>query len=389
MFFHIDESGNTGNNLFDADQPRLSYGLLSSPTNADALCGPIHRKIQKKIGADQIHANVLGVGGLTEIVPELMQIQSKMGFNFDYYFVEKPAYALVSFFEAVFDAGINKAVKWEWYWTPLRFILIYKLTVLFDEELLRRSWRLCTTRRIQKNEGEIVALLSELRTRASASGLDPRSIEVISDALSYGIENPLALDFGHPDELLVSPNAVGFQFVVSAIARRVRKKKRKKAASILVDRQTQFNDAQIETHRILGAFSRGFQDSPEDQKRYYLRHPMFITLDPEDIVHKDLPDTGIRISSSVDSIGLQIVDVYLWLANRLIDRSEISHELVALWRTFTRNSLIDGISFEGMKQRFLRFERLLPSFEDLTEEQLEFSRASVEKHRAKVKTLGL
>ena len=26
MFFHIDEAGNTGMNLFDRNQPRLSYG---------------------------------------------------------------------------------------------------------------------------------------------------------------------------------------------------------------------------------------------------------------------------------------------------------------------------------------------------------------------------
>lgn len=384
MFFHIDEAGNTGNNLFDPNQPRLSYGLLSSRTNADALCEPIHRKIKRKIGEEQIHANVLGVGGLTEIVPELMKIQNKMGFNFDYYFVEKPAYALVAFFEAVFDAGINEAVKWEYYWTPLRFVLIHKLAVLFDEDLLSRSWRLCTIKRVQKQEDKIVALLWELRERARASSLDPRSIEVISDALSFGIKNPLALDFGHPDELLVSPNAVGFQFVVSAIARRMRKQKRKKATSILVDRQTQFNNAQIETHRILGAFSKGFQESSEDRKRYYLGHPMFVTLDPDDIVHKDLPDTGIRISSSADSIGLQIVDVYLWLANRLIDRSEISHELALLWRTLARRSLMDGISFEGMQERFLQFEPLLPRLEDLTAEQLELGRAIVEKGRAKL-----
>ena len=47
MYFHIDEAGNTGNNLFDSDQPRLSYGVLSSLVNADALCIDVHKNIQR------------------------------------------------------------------------------------------------------------------------------------------------------------------------------------------------------------------------------------------------------------------------------------------------------------------------------------------------------
>ena len=45
MFFHIDESGNTGNNLFDANQPVLSYGVLSCRTNVDVLCSGLHKQI--------------------------------------------------------------------------------------------------------------------------------------------------------------------------------------------------------------------------------------------------------------------------------------------------------------------------------------------------------
>ncbi len=35
MYFYIDESGNSGNNLFDRSQPVLSYGVLSSEVNVD------------------------------------------------------------------------------------------------------------------------------------------------------------------------------------------------------------------------------------------------------------------------------------------------------------------------------------------------------------------
>ena len=387
MFFHIDEAGNTGNNLFDSAQPRLSYGVLSSIRNADALCTKIHMKILQVVGEEQIHANQLGIGGLVKISPHLIEMQRNMQFDFDYYFIEKPDYALVLFFDAVFDAGLNEAVKWDIYWTPMRYLIIHKLSVLFDEPLLRESWRLCTEKKIERYEGDIVQLLSELKRRVEISGLDARSIEVIRDALDFGIAKPLELDFGYPDQKMVSPNAVGFQFVVSCIARRVRKKGRKNASSIIVDRQHQFNKAQIGTHYNLARIAEGIKKAPHKKKNYYLNHPLYATLDKADIVHEGLPDRELTIAKSSDSIGLQIVDVYLWIANKVISGEKLPSELGYLWTLFAHRSSIDGISLAGMEKRFVEFERMLPQFEDLTDEQRQLAQELVEKHRAKVRNL--
>lgn len=388
MFFHIDEAGNTGNNLFDLNQPRLSYGVLSSVRNVDALCMGTYRQIQKETGDAQIHANQLGLKGLAKIAPLLVDIQRKMQFDFDYYFIEKMDYALVLFFDVVFDAGLNEAVKWDTYWTPMRYIIIHKLASLFDESLLRESWRLCTERRIEKHENNIVQLLSEIRKRAEQSRLDARSIEVIVDALDFGIARPLALDFGFPDQKMVSPNAVGFQFVVSSIARRVRKKGRKKASSILVDRQHQFNNAQIGTHYNLARIAEGIKNAPQRERSFYINHPLFVTFEQADITHQGLPKRELTISKSADSIGLQVVDVYLWLANKVISGVELPGELGYLWSLFARRSSIDGISLDGMARRFKAFERLLPSLEDISDEQKQTAKELIEKHREKVRSLN-
>lgn len=389
MYFHIDESGNTGNNLFDANQARLSYGLLSGVTNGDALCASTQRKIQRIIGDEIIHANILGVGGLTRIAGHLLKMQKKMQFDFDYYFIEKKDYALVMFFNSVFDAELNDAVRWDIYWTPLRYLVIHKLSHIFNEELLRKSWALCTSRNIERKANDIIELLSEVLRMTESSRLDQRSVEIIADAMRFGIANPLKLDFGCPDEKMISPNAVGFQFVVSAIARRMRKKNRKKAASILVDRQTQFNPAQIRTHHILKRISDGHKSASHEEKRIYLTHPLFVNLNREDIVNKDLPDTPVTISMSANSIGLQVVDVYLWIANRILDGKDISPELLELWGAFSGRSLIDGISLNGMANRFARFERMLPSLESLSDEQHKEAKEMVEGHRAKVGSFNL
>jgi len=55
-------------------------------------------------------------------------------------------------------------------------------------------------------------------------------------------------------------------------------------------------------------------------------------------------------------------------------------ELIYLWSRFSNRSLIDGISLEGMDKRFMEFEKLLPKFENLTAEQMELARESIQAH---------
>ena len=387
MFFHIDESGNTGNNLFDENQPKLIYGVISSTTNVDVLCSNEYKSIQRIIGDELIHANVLGIKGLVEIAPLLIKIQKKIKFDFDYYFIEKLDYALVIFFDSVFDAGLNDAVKWDSYWTPMRYVLIQKLSIIFDEDLLRESWRLSIAKKIEKHEGDIVALLTEVKSRTKASPLDDRSKEIIIDALNFGINKPLTLDFGHPDQKIISPNAVGFQFVVAAIARRTRKKGRKSVSSIVVDRQNEFNKSQVGTHYNISRISEGIKKSSEKERHMYLNHPLYTNFSFEEITHKGITDKELTISKSADSIGLQIVDVYLWISNKLISGIQLPPELLQLWTLFGRRSLIDGISLKGMAERFQNFERNLPKLEDLTDDQLKLAKESIDQHREKVRTI--
>ena len=48
MYCYVDESGHTGNNLFDLDQPNLYYGLLTSKKNLNVIAKPLLGELQKK-----------------------------------------------------------------------------------------------------------------------------------------------------------------------------------------------------------------------------------------------------------------------------------------------------------------------------------------------------
>lgn len=394
MYFHIDESGNTGNNLFDPNQPQLSYGVLSSKTNVEVLGKPFHKKMISKLGVTELHANELGVGKLTDISKILYHLQIKMKFDFDYFFIRKPDFALVCFFEAVFDQGLNEAVKWDSYWTPLRYPIILNLSTLFDDELLKKSWKLCIHKKINSQAPSIVELLTTLLERLSMSSLDVRSKELIGDALKYGIVNPLKLDFGVPDQNMLSPNTIGFQFVVSCMGNRLKKKsknkKRKlKASNITVDEQTQFNRSQKETHKTALLISESIKRRDKGFKKHYLSNPIFNDLQESDILHTFTPKQELTIKRSKDSIGLQIVDIYLWIVNKFLKGDTLSEELKAVASLFIRRSYTDGISVEGLMERFHNFEKKLPSEESLSTEQWKLNEEQVAKHRKKVASLGI
>ena len=187
MFFHIDESGNTGMNLFDGNQPRLSYGVLSRRLNVDALGSGAHKEMTGRLGVDVLHANEMGVGGLAKIEDVVYALQTKFRFGFDYYYIHKPVHALVVLFDAVFDAGINHAVKWDLYWTPLRFPAILNLARIVEEGLLKEAWSLSTARKTSALSDRAVDLLSELKARTEDSELDPRTKELFADAFEFGV----------------------------------------------------------------------------------------------------------------------------------------------------------------------------------------------------------
>lgn len=245
MHFYIDESGHTGANLFDAAQPLLYYGVLSSRVNIDAVAAAGVANQRKKLGVQRLHAAELGVGRLTEIALSIFKLVRQFDIRFDVYRVAKPDHAIICFFDQVFDQGVNPAVTWTGYWTPLRYVLLLKLATLFDENLARIAWQA----RINAVDNVALPLMqqvcSALLNRIGALP-DERSRQLIGDGLAWAIANPHEISYNVPskkDMLQVTPNVVGFQSVMHGIAARMRKSGLE-ATRVVVDRQSQFNKAQ-------------------------------------------------------------------------------------------------------------------------------------------------
>ena len=353
MYFYVDESGHTGSNLFDTNQPMLYYGVLSSQINVDILAEDHLRRLRQLAGMPRLHASELGNGGLIPLVDGLVALQRRFDFRFDLYRVAKPDHAIICFFDQVFDQGNNPAMTWSGYWTPLRYMLLLKLASLFDEELAKRAWEARIEINDAKAERDLVSVCVDLRSRVGKLP-DARSRQIISDALNWAQNNPSEIYYNTKNKkhrLQVTPNVIGFQSVMHGIASRI-KKHRKKESAIIVDQQSQFNQAQ----KTLSEHFAAMSGVPA------VNGPGLPEID-----FSGMPKTPISFSSSATSAGLELVDVHLWVFKRFIERKDLAPELYALVKRHIHRGYTNEISLSAIAARWERWFKELP---DPTEEQI-------------------
>jgi hypothetical protein len=292
----------------------------------------------------------LGVGGLIAVAEDLLAVQKKFALRFDHYFIDKRSHAVAFLFDAAFK---NDAMPSGLYWTSLRFPVIELLSSVVDEDILRESWRLqlLPLEEIKRAPEHVSNLMSAVLRRIEGAKIDPRLREVLEGVTLYGIQNPLELGFGTSDPRLLSPNVVGFEFALMSITTRLKAAKRK-ALAITVDRQLQFNLAQTSTYQsfaaraALTAKDRGARES-------YIRNPAHDGMrEQANSLIWNFPEANITVSDSCESVGLQIVDVYLWLANRLLKGDDLPPELHQLAYAYLKNARTDGVSIAGMMNRW-------------------------------------
>lgn len=228
---------------------------------------------------------------------------------------------------------------------------------LFDDELLAQSWRLCIDKNIENKEKEIVDLLVRLKDGVDRMKCYLRFVEILKDALHFGIKYPHKLDFGMKRKNLLSPNSVCFQFICIGISRIIRSNGYPSNNLITVDRQSQYNDIQEFTLGVFQVLSNVRANANKIQKDYYLNHPIYEHLTEDDILLKGMPRDNMTVSCSGNSIGLQITDIYLWLANKMVDGTQLSSELLKLGKKVTAHSIVDGISEERIIERWNDFEK--------------------------------
>jgi len=352
MHFYVDESGHTGANLFDGNQPTLYYGVLSSKLNVDAIAEPSLKEMRKAVGVDRLHAHVLRNDGLVKILPSLVKLQRQLDFKFDLYRVVKPDHAVICFFDQVFDSGVNPAMTWTGYWTPLRYVALIKIAHLFDESLARTAWEA----RISLDSNTATVQLQEV-CRTLVERLvrlpDSRSRELLGGVLTWAINNPAEIGYNVHDrasQLQILPNIIGFQSVMHGIAARIKAAGRE-AVKIVVDQQSQFNKAQ----KTLADFYASAREIE------WATGPGMPVMDL-----KNIPKVPIVFCSSKESAGLELVDIQLWVFKRFIERKELAPELSSLIKPHLYRGRTDEISLSAIEKRWTEYFRKIPELHEMS-----------------------
>jgi hypothetical protein len=362
VYFYVDESGQTGLELFDDNQPFLYYGVLSSEFNLDEVSLPHVERLRNDLGVERLHAAELGNGRLVTIVDDLVALKEKYNLAFDFYRVTKKDHAALCFFDQVFDQGNNPAVPWNAYWTPLRYVLVAKVSSLFDEALLKKSWKARIAINKKFAEKELVEVCQELLKRVNYLP-DKRSIEIITDALEWAIENPSKIHYhasSKEDKLQISPNLIGFQSVMHGIATRLENTK-SEATKVVVDRQSEFNKAQ-----------EWISDLYRNTKK--LDEPMGFGPGMPTMDLRHMPSVPIECTPGTDSSGLEIVDIYIWIFKRQMENKSLAKELYPLVHG-QASGMFNEISVQALMERWEKWFQELPI---PTPEQIEKGKSLLE-----------
>lgn len=362
MYFFVDESGHTGANLFDEDQPVLYYGVLLSRFDVENIASSAVEEMRNLLGVDRLHAAELGVEKLSRLAPNLIPLQESLDLYFDFYRVHNIDHAAICFFDQVFDQGVNRAVPWSAYWTPLRYMLLLKVSALFDIELLKKAWNARIESSDELAERELIYVCQVLTSRVNIL-TDERSREIIRDSLAWAIENPKEIRYNAKDKKelhWVTPNLIGFQSVMFGIASRITEN-HIQSPIIIIDQQSQFNKSQ----RTLADF---YAEASGEKFELGTGLP--------DYDFTGMPTTPIIFQSSSQSVGLELVDIYLWLFKRFYEERVIPDELWPIIEYQFPRGKTDQVSIDGIAGRWASWFDELP---EPTGEQLDLAKELIEK----------
>ena len=213
IYAYVDETGNTGHNLFDRDQPDFFTGALITKGDFDVAFGKRTRDIAAAFGAGSLHGKDLGVYRLESVATDLIRLFESARAHFFVSRVEKKYLLASKMFDSLLDSGENAAVGWHHYnIRPLRLIFAFKLAVMIDEDTARRFWK-CILEPNERKAYDMLPQVCEALQRNIGRVPDERSRQVIGEGLEWARTHPRAIQI-HTDKKTARqghfPNLVAF-----------------------------------------------------------------------------------------------------------------------------------------------------------------------------------
>jgi len=336
MYAYIDETGNTGPNIFDLEQPIFTYGALITKTNFDLIHRHTFRTLATRVGVTSLHAAEMGAARIEEVASKLRRVVREADARFYISRAVKSDVAATKFVDAIFDSGENLAVPWHTYnFRPLRLLLTVNVASLLDHQLRRRFWAALMSRSEAECTILLVSTLQDFLTRVDRLP-DRRSQQLIREAVSWAIENPeslyvhttsKALRYGHLPNIAIFPDLLwGIELQSNKWNRAVKEIKH--------DRQQQFGTTLKYWHEL-------HSTAPPDAR--YLPGGETYTF-------RRVPGSAFQITSHEDSPGIQLADLVLWVLQRLEDRMPLGPETARFLRSVASKTSVSELSLAWIRE---------------------------------------
>lgn len=291
MLAWTDESGNTGQNLFDKDQPYFWTGTLLCDTDLDSEASRKHKIWLAKLGVPKLHGSALKVEGIDIIAESLRACLERFRTQFIFTKINKIYHAQTTLALFIFDPEVNSAVH-SYTQVPamIRRVIYCTLRFLKPRDV-KQFWTA-----YEKQDSDLFAqLISSILLRVEACPPSFQDRDALLSILSWAVT--------HPTEILRwkmdrndSPNVFALQLIVAAIHEHPALIN-VQITSFIHDRQSQFGNALasiFKTHKDLKVSPSNPWDLPNISS-----------------VNKFL--CSIEMKDSFHSIGLQIIDIALFL----------------------------------------------------------------------------
>ena len=304
MHAYIDESGNTGFNLFDPAQPFFQNVAMSSYVDFDEVFQNRVQKMAERLGVAYLHGNELGVDGVEQIAGNIAELLEFSQVRFYFAAVNKRDIAAIKFYDAIFDPGENPAAPTLGYGIRgLKFILLFKFLYLLDEGDIRLFWDSMTSNPSPEAEDNVTLAIENALQRIDSLP-DARSRQLIGDTLSWARENIRTFSIWTPSKKLRHghlPNLFTFPRLLASISETAKHWDRR-TEKIIHDQQSQFGQTLREWHAL-------YERAEPDRIFHVGDTP---------IKFGDIRDSQFETRDSRTSAGLQVVDIVLWTFARTV-----------------------------------------------------------------------
>jgi Protein of unknown function (DUF3800) len=359
LYAFVDETGNTGHNLFDEAQPDFFTAALITKGDFDASYRDAALVLTSTLGVDSLHGKELGLPRIEAIGEDFLSLLRKSKADFFVSRVEKRYLLATKVFDSLFDSGENAAVAWHHYnLRPFRLMFAFKLAAIIDLETGKLFWE-CI---LEPNEKKAYELLPQVCARLQGNLLelpDERSREILGEGLEWARTHPESIQI-YTDRKLSRqghfPNLVAFTNLLDGLER-YSKERKKRVARITHDQQNEFA-------RSLAMWHELFSNASPEQVRWA----------GEAYSLQRVVGSEFEVREDSLSPGIQVTDVVLWLYSQLHKGRPLPRTCGAIMQYVLSHGWENDFSFAGVERSFVeRFGPILTK--PLTKEQEKSARA--------------